>query len=288
MPSSDPSPAPIDAGTVAIYGVGLIGGSLAAALKERGIARRVLGVGRNRERLDAARAMGLIDESFVDADAAARESDLLVFCTPVDQIAAGVRRAAPHCRPGTLITDAGSVKGPICHELEGVLPDGVTFLGSHPIAGSEKAGFEHSKSDLYQGKVCVLTPTASTPKAAIERLRTFWSSVGSRVLEMSPEEHDTALAMTSHAPHVIASALAAILPENFRQFTGTGFRDTTRIAAGDADLWVAILGQNASAVLDVLNEYDRTLAEFRTALKMDDRATLRRLLELGKIHRDAL
>lgn len=281
MPLSSSTDAPFDAGTVAIYGVGLIGGSLAAALKRRGISRRILGVGRNGERLEAARTMGLIDESFVDPDAAARESDFLVFCTPVDQIAASVRRAAAHCRPDAILTDAGSVKGPICRALEGSLPPGPTFLGAHPIAGSEKQGFEHSNPNLYDDKVCVLTPTASTPALVVERLRNFWSGVGSRVLEMSPDEHDAALALTSHAPHVIASALAAMLPEDHRKFAGRSFQLTTRIAAGDPDLWVAILRSNAAAVLPVLQQYQIILSLFRTELQDHDHSGLTSLLGAG-------
>lgn len=288
MPPVAPSVSASFGESVAIYGVGLIGGSIAAALKQRGFAGRIIGVGRNRERLEGARQLGLLDEATDDPDAAARSADLLIFCTPVDQIVAGVQRAARHSRPGTLLTDAGSVKGPICRALENALPPDVTFLGSHPLAGSEKQGFAFAKPDLYVNRVCVLTPTTTSPAAEMQRLDRFWSGLGARVVVMTPEAHDEAVATTSHAPHVIAAAVAAILRDDQRNLAATGFRDTTRIAAGDPDLWVAILRQNASAVLSAIGRFENALADFRGALESQDDERLKNLLATAKRNRDAL
>ena len=157
-------------GTIAIVGVGLIGGSIALAAKTRGAAQSVIGVGRDAHRLDQARRRGIIDEGLVDLAAAVRRADLIVFCTPVDRIVAGVREAATACREGALITDAGSVKGCISRELASGLPGWVEFVGSHPLAGSEQQGFEHADPRLFENRVCVVTPLETSPRPAVERI----------------------------------------------------------------------------------------------------------------------
>jgi prephenate dehydrogenase len=271
--------------TIAIVGVGLIGGSIALAAKERDIADTMIGVGRNPERLADALANGVIDAAFADLGVAAAQADLIIFCTPVDRIVAGVRQAAPACRAGTIITDAGSVKGTICRELTAGLPAGVDFVGGHPLAGSERQGFEHAKAQLFEKRVCVLTPTANTPRLAVERVSEFWQALGARTIEMTPEAHDQALACTSHLPHVVAAALAGTLTKDEFPFTASGFRDTTRIAAGDPDLWTAILLANRDGILAGLERYGETLNQFRRALEQNDPASLKDLLATAKLAR---
>ncbi|MDB5384951.1 MAG: prephenate dehydrogenase, partial [Planctomycetaceae bacterium] len=226
--------------TITIVGVGLIGGSLAAAIRQRRLARRVIGVGRNLEKLQGAIERGLLDQATSDLVTAARESDFVIFCTPVDRIVAGVREVAAACRCNTLITDAGSTKGEICDELAFGLPPGVEFIGSHPLAGSEKSGYEFSDPNLFSNRVCVLTPVERTSVGGLKRLSEFWSQLGSRLMTMSPRDHDRAVAETSHFPHLAASALAATLSPEHVNLAARGFRDTTRIAGGDADLWTSI------------------------------------------------
>ncbi len=283
---STPLTPPIEE-TVAIVGVGLIGGSLAAALKQRGLARRVIGVGRNAARLEAARTAGLIDAGMTDLAAAARQSQLVVVCTPVDRIAADVRQAAAAMLPGALITDAGSVKEPICLALDDLSEGPVTFLGSHPLAGSEKQGFEHADGTLFERKVCVITPLAGSPRDQVQRLHRFWQALGMTTCELSPAAHDAALAYTSHLPHAVAAALALTLSPEHRPFAATGFRDTTRIAAGDPELWTAIFLQNAGPVSRALEAASEQLAALRTALQHGDAATLKKLLQQAKTNRDA-
>lgn len=277
---------PASFGTVAIVGVGLIGGSLAAALKTAGV-RKVLGVGRNPTRLRGALDLGLID-SFTDSLAEGARADLIVFCTPVNRIVSGIREIAPHCSPGTLVTDAGSVKANICRALTKGLPSGVNFIGSHPIAGSEKQGYEAARSDLFHGKTCVVTPTEQSIPTALERTKLFWESVGCRVVELSPERHDEILARTSHLPHLLASALAAALPSEERQFTGSGFRDTTRIAAGDAELWQAILSENAPALLSAARDFEEIWKQLLQTLETGNHRRLGELLKLGQTNREGL
>jgi prephenate dehydrogenase len=274
--------------TLTIVGVGLIGGSIGLAARRRGVAAHVLGAGRQRESLDRARAVGAIDEAALDLPAAVRRADVAVFCTPVDRIAEQVLAAAPGCAPGTLLTDAGSTKAAIVARLDGHLPAGVAFVGSHPLAGSEKRGPEHADAGLFEGRLTVITPGPHTDPAAVERTAAFWQALGSRVRLMPPEEHDRALAFTSHLPHLLAAALAGTLPDGLRELAASGFRDTTRVAAGDPPLWTAIFTQNRAAVLQALERLTARLDEFRAALEAGDRTTLDTLLTQAKKVRDAL
>lgn len=282
--------------TVVIVGVGLIGGSIAAAIKHRGIARYVIGVGRDQRRIDAAKDAGLIDEATTDPGAVVRRASLAVFCTPVDRVVSDVRRAVSEAanknRNGNdslesndlLLTDVGSVKSSICSALV-ELP---SFVGSHPIAGSHKQGFEAANPQLFQNRVCVITPSASSTEPRVTRLERFWQALGMQTVRMTPDAHDSALAMTSHLPHVVAAALASTLTEQNRYFTGTGFRDTTRIAGGDPQLWTSILMGNSAEIMNGIDQLYHRLSEFRNALAAQDADQIRRLLEAGKQSRCSL
>lgn len=269
--------------SVAIVGVGLIGGSIAAALKHRGYTGPVIGVGRNLERVEGARAAGLVDEVTTHPPRAS----LVVYCSPVNRIAAQISEHCERFEPGTLVTDAGSVKANIRDAL-GALPDGVEYIGSHPLAGSEKAGFEHSDPDLFENRVCVITPDEWSTPESTERLERFWSFLGSRVSRMEVEDHDRILAMTSHVPHVAAAVLAGALAGSERPFAATGFRDTTRIAAGDPGIWVPILLANRDAILDGLLRTARRFEQFQRAIEHGDALALERLLSQGKLIRDSM
>lgn len=274
--------------TLTIVGVGLIGGSVGLAARRRGVAARVLGVGRNPAALDRARAVGAIDEGFLDLPPAVCEAEVVVFCTPVDRIADQVLEAAPACAPGTLLTDAGSTKSLIMNSVAGRLPAGVAFVGSHPLAGSEKRGPEYADADLFRDRLTVVTPADWTDPRAVERTVAFWQSLGSRVRVMDAGEHDRALAVTSHLPHLVAAALAGLLPEALHDLTATGFRDMTRVAAGDPSLWTGIFAQNRAAILDALGALQDRLNEFKRAIVDNDRAALDALLAQAKRTRDAL
>ncbi len=271
---------------LAIVGVGLIGGSIAAALKSRDFTGTIWGVGRNPDRLKAAIQAGLIDEFAERVEDVF--ADLWVFCTPVDRIAAGVLSVRGQPGKTTLITDAGSVKRAICEEVRGKLPAGVEFIGSHPLAGSEKRGFEHAEADLFVDRLCVLTPDSSTSKIELQRLRGFWEFLGMQVVEMDAAAHDLALAETSHLPHLVAAALAGTLQEQNAHLAATGFADTTRIAAGDPGLWSAIFLGNAEGISQALSRFSDRLAEFQRALEQKDAGALQNLLEHAKTNRDRL
>jgi prephenate dehydrogenase len=213
---------------------------------------------------------------------------MMVFCTPVDCIAAQILLAAPACQPGCLLTDVGSTKAAIVRSVEGRLPPGVAYVGSHPLAGSEKHGPEHASPALFDQRQVIVTPTPRTDAAAVQRITSFWQALGARVRLMDPEAHDGALALTSHLPHIAASALAGVLPPELFALTATGFRDTTRLAASNPALWSGILHSNVAAILEALARYGEQLERFRTALAANDRTALEALLTQGKCNKDAL
>jgi prephenate dehydrogenase len=274
--------------TVAIVGVGLIGGSIGLALRERGLAESVIGIGRRQASLRTARRVGAVSNTTVDLAKGVAEAELIVVCTPVGRIADDVREVALHCPEGALITDAGSTKREIVEAVDDLLPRGCRFLGSHPLAGSEKTGATNARSDLFEGRVALLTPTKNTRAEDYDALEGFWSSLGSVVIQMSPADHDQAMAFTSHLPHLVASALAAIVPESYFRLCGPGILDTTRIAGGDSSLWRQIFSQNRENVLACLDRYERQLQALRTAIAQDDHLTTEELLAAAKKNRDAL
>jgi prephenate dehydrogenase len=274
--------------TLALVGVGLIGGSVGLAARRRGVGTRVVGFDRDRGALAQALERGILDEAAPDLPAAVRRADMAVFCTPVDTIAAQVLAAAPACRPGALLTDVGSTKAAIVRDLQGRLPAGVNFIGSHPLAGSEKHGPAFARADLFDDRLVVVTPAEPVDDDVLSTVTEFWHSLGAAVRAMDPEEHDRALALTSHLPHLVASALAGVLPPEWAELTATGFRDTTRLAAGDPALWAAIFRSNQGSVLAALDRLDGWLSRFRGALAAGDTAALIELLRQGKAARDGL
>jgi cyclohexadieny/prephenate dehydrogenase len=274
--------------SLAIVGVGLIGGSIGLGAKARSVSRRVVGIGRNPETLAKAQAFGAIDEFTTELASGVRSANVVVFCSPVDQIARQAREAAMYAMAGALFTDAGSTKANIVRDLERSLPAHLRFVGAHPLAGSEKQGAENARADLFDGRVCVLTPTQRTDPAAVERATQFWQALGCVVKRLTPEEHDLALATTSHLPHFIAALLAKQLPNKWRDFTATGFRDTTRIAAGDPGLWTAIGRENALALSHAVDQFRNALDELREAVLNPDSDALTDILTDAKKVRDAL
>jgi len=277
----------MEIGTLTIVGVGLIGGSVGLAAKRRGIARRILGIDRNPARLAFALSRGAIDQSSYDLSAAARSAEVTVFCLPVDEIAQQVLAATSVGPADNLFIDTGSTKTLITRTIEASSPT-TRFVGCHPLAGSEKQGVEHAEADLFENKLTIVTKTASTAPDALEQATRFWQLLGSSVRVISPEEHDAALAFTSHLPHLLASALAGILPPTLNDLTASGFRDTTRIAAGDPGLWTAIFSHNREAVLDALAVLSKRLECLRNSLSTSDWATLNDQLLQAKKVRDAL
>jgi cyclohexadieny/prephenate dehydrogenase len=275
--------------TLTIVGVGLIGGSVGLAAKSRGVARRVVGVGRDERTLARAVAVEAIDSFTTNLSEGAAAADLVVVCTPVDRIADDVLTAATTAPPRSVVTDAGSTKGNIVRNLNGKLTStAAPFVGSHPLAGSEKKGAAHARADLFADRLVVVTPTEGTDLEAVSVVELFWQSLGARVVRMDPFEHDAALAVTSHLPHAAASGLAGVTPVEWLALTAGGFRDATRIAGADPELWAAIFEANRDAVLAAADRFAERMAEFRRVLAAGDRHGLVRWLAEGKKVRDAL
>ena len=244
---------------IAILGIGLMGASLALGLKKRGFTGRILGYARREETRMQALESGVADEVFADPAEAVREADIVVVCVPIWTIAALAGQIVPALKPGAVVTDVGSTKSELLKTMEPLFKDSAArFVGSHPIAGSEKTGIEAGDPDLYEGRLTIVCPS----EGALE-ISDLWKSVGSEVVEMSPEQHDAMLASTSHLPHMVAAALARSVadgdPEKKADFCGTGFKDTTRVASGSADMWVDIIDTNRAALETELNRFHEEL-----------------------------
>jgi prephenate dehydrogenase len=257
--------------TLVIVGVGLIGGSVAAAARKYMPGLTIVGIGRNPQRLQTATEQGLLDAWHLQPAAGLWPHDAFgLVCLPVDQIAVAARQLL---QAGCgVVTDAGSVKEPICrllHQTPG-------FIGSHPIAGSENSGFEHASADLFQQRICVVCDDRQQPELTA-RTAGFWRGLGMTVQFMNAAEHDRILARTSHLPHVLASVAATCVSDSELQFTGTGFRDTTRIAAGSAEIWSSILLQNQAGCLNAITAASGVLDDFRRAIEQSDK---QRLMEI--------
>lgn len=265
---------------VAIIGVGLIGGSIGLALRSQNLAF-VVGVGRDQSRLDVALKMGAIDQATTDWSEGLGRADFVVVCTPTDRIASDVSRVAALAPLKAMITDVGSAKAEIVRAVAQDPVAGGRFLGAHPLAGLERQGVEHARADLLRDRFCVLTPPdllrksdverEILPQVCLEKIQKFWQTLGCRTRIMAPEAHDQALAFVSHLPHVVAGALANTAPSRILELGAGSFRDGTRVAAADPELWAAIFLENRDCLLNALVDFENQLGLFRQALISRDR-----------------
>lgn len=279
---------------VLIVGIGLIGGSLALALKQRGLAREVLGVDESPGNLEKAKALGMVDGIFADPCQPALEADLVVLAIPVGAIPAVAWKVASHLREGTILTDVGSVKGSVVKALERALPPGRAIVGGHPIAGRERSGVEAALSDLFQGVKCVLTPTPRTDRGALERIKALWETVGSEVILMTPELHDQIFAAVSHLPHVVAYSLIGALLDlddgatYVSDFAAGGLKDFTRIAMSHPAMWRDICLLNREELIAMLGRFRKSLDRLEHLIKLGDGAGLYQEFERAKMAREGL
>ena len=274
---------------IAILAPGLLGASVARAAKHYGAARGVtLWARRPETRLQ------LKDQPWCDAVAdtpadAVRGAELTVVCAPVDQIVPLIRQVAPALAAGSIVTDVGSVKGEICRLGQETLGSAARFVGSHPMAGSEKTGWEHGRADLFKSRTVFVTPLPETDGPATERVAAFWSALDASVATVAPDAHDEIVAHISHLPQVLASTLCACLNRHdpkWRNFAGGGLRDTTRIAGSDPKLWKTILEQNRDEVLRAVRSFQDDLHGLERALANRDWFEVQAVLERGKAYRD--
>ncbi len=261
-----------------IIGVGLLGGSLGLAVRERRLARQVCGVVRRPEAVAECERLGVVDTATTNIALGVGDADLVILCCPLGQMGDLTRQMLPFLSPDAVVTDVGSVKGTVVRQLEPMAQSvGARFVGSHPMAGSEKTGPGAARADLFQGTVCVLTPTAQSDSEALQLVGEFWTAVGSRLVSLSPTQHDDLVSRSSHLPHVVAAALANYVlspahPPEQSVLCASGFRDTTRVAGGSPELWRDIALANRHHLSRVLGVYLEDLAEFRHALDSGDAA----------------
>lgn len=266
---------------VALLGLGLIASSLAHAMRKKGLAKIISGHARTEETRRIALEIGLVDEVHAHAKDAVIDADLVILCAPVGACGALAAEIGPYLKPGSILTDVGSVKGAIVRDCLPHVPKGVHFIPGHPIAGTEQSGPRSGFAELFQDRWCILTPLPGTDAEAVRKLETFWRACGSNVETMGVEHHDLVLAITSHLPHLIAYntvATAADLEEvtnsEVVKYSASGFRDFTRIAASDPTMWRDVFLNNKDAVLEMLGRFTEELAVLQRAVRWGDGETL--------------
>lgn len=268
---------------LAVFGVGLIGGSFALALKRAGLAGNIVGVGRSRVNLDAALRLGIIDGIAASPAEAARDADAICLATPVGALPEVLRDIAPHLGADALLFDVGSTKQDVIAAARAALGSRIAqFVPGHPVAGTEDSGAAAARPELFHGKAMILTPLPENPATAVAAVRTWWEACGAQVMTMDAERHDRIFAAVSHLPHLAAFALVAELAsrpeaEVFFRHAGSGFRDFTRIAASHPDMWHDIALANRAALLAELDAYGEALARLRDALAAGDSTRLKEL-----------
>lgn len=271
---------------VTVIGVGLLGGSVALAIKAHDPSVRIAGVGRRKVSLDAALEVGAIDTAHFDPAECVGQSDLVILATPVGAFAEHLRSAAPALKSGALVTDVGSTKVRVVRLADRILgPDG-PFVGSHPMAGSEQKGVRFSRADLFAGATCIITPTSETAPPVSDAIEAFWESIGMRVVRRSPGAHDRAVARISHLPHILAGLLMLLPGKNDLDVSASGFRDVTRLASGDPEMWRDILLTNRGAVLAAMDRFARDTSVLREMIDRGDGQAIEKFLARAQRRRD--
>ncbi len=272
-----------------ILAPGLLGGSVARAAREKGAAHRIVIWARRPEVRQQLRTQPWCDAVADTPEEAVREASLVVIASPVDKIVALAAQIASALPPGAVVTDVGSVKGEIARLGQAAVGAKAHFIGAHPMAGSEKTGWEHGTARLFEHRTCFVTPLAESNAAAVETTVAFWRTLGSEVVTVGADEHDEIVAHISHLPQMIASSLCAFLAQKnpaWRNHAGGGLRDTTRIAGSDPALWRTILEQNRDEVLRALRAFEEELHQFQIALSNRDYVEVTARMERGKAYRD--
>jgi len=266
---------------VALLGIGLIGSSMAHAMRRGGLAGHIAGYSHRVETLDLARTVGFAHALYSDAAACVKDADLVVLCTPVGTFRSLAEEIAPNLKPGAILSDAGSVKGAVIRDVGPFVPEGVHFVPAHPIAGTEQSGPTAGFAELFDGRWCILTPPEGTDPDAVAKLKAFWEALGSNVEVMDAHRHDLVLAITSHVPHLIAYNIVGTADdlENVTEgevikYSAGGFRDFTRIAASDPTMWRDVFLNNREAVLEVLGRFSEDLSALQRAIRWGDGDTL--------------
>ncbi|MEK6716818.1 MAG: prephenate dehydrogenase/arogenate dehydrogenase family protein, partial [candidate division NC10 bacterium] len=278
---------------ITIIGLGLIGGSVGLACRARRLAIEVRGADHDPDHRAQAIALGCVGEAFEDSAAAIDGADLVVLAIPVGEIPRVIQGIAPHLPPGAVVTDVGSVKGPVAAAMERLLPGGKAVPG-HPIAGRELSGPMAASAELFVGAKCVLTPIPTTDPVALERVRGLWTAIGADVLEMSPERHDEIFAAISHLPHIVAYALMGTIldlsedGEDLHEFAAGGLKDFTRVAMSHPVMWRDICLANRQQILEMIRRFQSALSQLMSMISAEDGEGLYRQFARARTAREAV
>lgn len=274
--------------TIAIIGVGLIGGSIGMAAKARGLARRVIGVGRDAKKLHRAQELAAVDFYTTDLREGVSQADLIFVCTPVMAVVPTIRAIASGLKDGAIVTDAGSTKAEITRGAQAILPEGRNFIGGHPMAGSEAEGVEAALPYLFLNATYVITPTSSTDVRALNTLVKFAECIGSNVILMSPEQHDRSAAVISHLPHIISAGILRLAMEEqgksgkVLELAAGSFRDMTRISSSPPEIWVDVCMSSKEAITSAIKRFEGILAEVRNQIEASDVSAIEELFTEAK------
>ena len=273
---------------IAIIGVGLIGGSIGLAIRKKRVAGEVTGVFRHKSTLKKALKAKAVDKATMSIREGVKDADLIIVASPVYSIPLLIKEAARYAKKGAVITDAGSTKSWIVNNVEKVLKNhtDIYFVGSHPMAGSEHAGVEYARSDLLAGAPCIVTKDTNTNSLALKKLTAFWRSLGANVKVLSPGAHDRSVSLVSHLPHIVAFGLAGAVPEKELQYAAEGFKDTTRVASSDPELWADIFLTNNIEVVKAGRVFEKYYKDILNAVAKGDYSKTVSVLKRAKAKRD--
>lgn len=270
--------------TIAIIGVGLIGGSIGLAVKKRKLADRVIGIGRSKLSLQKALKRKAVDEITLDKSKV-KNAELIILSTPVKKIVPLIKELMPYLKKGTIITDVGSSKTALMKNINKFLPGEISFIGGHPLAGSEKKGVMFADADLFEKCICFLIPNSTGAKKTFEKVKNFWKRLGARPVIISSEEHDFIVAGVSHLPHIVAVALVNSLSnvkcrgKKITKFSGQGWKDTTRISGGSSEVWGDIFSSNREKLLLFMDRFGKEYDKIKKNLKRKDFRGLHKILK---------
>ncbi len=276
---------------VTILGVGLIGASFALAMKKNKLCNDIIGYGRTRENLMKAMEKGIIDSFESDPAVACKDSDLIIFATPVGTFLDLAKKSVPSFKKGAIVTDVGSVKGDLVYEMESIMPEDVHYIGCHPIAGSDRSGIDSSSAELFINAKCIITPSKNSNANALNKIIELWKLLGSIIITTDPEKHDRIYASVSHLPHIIAYAIintVAELDSSYLEFCGQGFKDTTRIASSSPELWRDTCLLNRDNLTEMITIFQKNLDTLSQYLRAYDSDSLEREFKKARTLREGI
>ena len=259
---------------IAIVGVGLIGGSIGLAVRTRRICPKVVGIGRRQVSLDKAIQKSAIDKGTLIMKEGIKDADLIIISTPIERVKEKISQVSKYAKKGAIIIDVNSTKQDIVYAANRSLPKDIYFVGTHPMAGSERSGISSSEGELFNGTICIITPERATNKEALKKIEIFWQSLGAKVVLMPAKAHDAMVSKISHLPHLLAYALCNTVSEKELAIAGSGFRDTTRIAKSSPDMWEEIFIQNKKSLLKAIRLFERNLHLLETDILHGKRSAL--------------